>query len=150
MNERGVTLIEMLMAIIISAIAFMALAMPFVAERSFSVRGQRQTEAQRDAQLATRAMARAVRQSSAYNGNGTFTVPCGTQQFTVANSQLRLVNSAGCGGQTLVLIDGGNSRVTNFAITLVTNRIVHVAITVTYQNQADEVLDTELFLRNAT
>ena len=91
MNRRGVTLIELLITIIIGAIAMLALAVPFSAERIFWLRGDTQAEAQRDAQLALRAMARVGRQSSCYEivGNNQITLyagPRGAITCTGANS----------------------------------------------------------------
>ena len=62
MNRRGVTLIELLITVMIGAIAMFALVPPFIAEGNFFRKGKRQTEAQRDAQMVLRAMARAVRE----------------------------------------------------------------------------------------
>ena len=161
MNSRGFTLIEMLMVFVIGSISMMALALPFVAERSFWGVGKRQTEAQRDAQLALRAIAHAARQDKTYSiGNN--------------GASLQLINAAGanagcfrggpsfssqlqwypatCGtGTPTLLIDGNakRSRVTNLAFTTVTaNKLVQIQLTVTYNNRENEVLTTELFLRN--
>lgn len=176
MNQKGVTLIELLMAIVIGSIAFFPLAIPLVGERSFWGAGQRQTEAQRDAQMALRAMARVARECSAYN---------------VLNpgpnaGQLSLINSSGppdpfagpncfLGGpaapynglflqrkscdnfaSTVVLIDGVRSQVQGFTITqVVPNKLVRVQLQVTHRLRTsdpvtrNETLVTELFLRNA-
>ena len=64
--HRGVTLVEVLITVVIASIAMMALAVPFVAERSFWGVGKRQTEAQRDAQLAMRTIARMGREGATY------------------------------------------------------------------------------------
>ena len=66
MNRRGVTLIEMLIALVISAIAMMALAVPLIAERAMVGSGKAQTEAQRDAEMVLRAIARAALGSDQY------------------------------------------------------------------------------------
>src|SRR3989338_6543618 len=63
-SRRGVTLIEVLMVVVISAIAMFALVPPFLAEGSLFRKGKRQTEAQRDAQMALRAMGFAARESN--------------------------------------------------------------------------------------
>ena len=154
--RRGFTLIELLIAMLISGIAFFGLVVPFVGERSFWMSGSRQTEAQRDAQIGLRAMARVARESSLYTVNGagdiTFTTGCGTHRFQggpTFGSQLRLID--GCaGGATRVLIDGGRSQVTTFTVTAVNSRLVRIQLVVTHQNQGVEQMETELFLRNAT
>ena len=57
-RQRGVTLVELLVTIIIGSIAFMALTLPFVAERATWQIGRAKAESQRDAQLALTALAR--------------------------------------------------------------------------------------------
>lgn len=162
MTRHGVTLIEVLITLVIGSIAMFALAAPFVAERSFWGTGQRQTEAQRDAQLALRAIARAIREGSTPSlapGNPpdatlTFNVPCGAGVANVTFSggpsfggQLQMIDS--CSGVTSTLIDGVRSRVTDLLFTGVSTKLVRVQIDVTHQNQEHEFLVTELFLRNA-
>ena len=155
-NRHGVTLIEVLMATVISAIAMFALVPPFIAEGNFFRKGKRQTEAQRDAQLVMRTIARVARQSSAYTtpvpGQINLTAPCGVVTFEVhAGGAL---HKHGCDGE-LVLIDGVRSRVTSFTITpVVSNRLVLLQLVVTHRLQttdpqtSQEILETELFLRN--
>ena len=63
MSRRCVTLLELLIATVISTIAMFALVPPFLAEGNLFRKGQRQTEAQRDAQMAMRAIARVARES---------------------------------------------------------------------------------------
>src|SRR3990167_8594413 len=70
-SQRGVSLIEVLMVTIIGAIALMALAVPFMGERRLWGEGQSQVQAQRDAQLVTRAIARDARASEAFVITGT-------------------------------------------------------------------------------
>ena len=160
MNRRGFTLIEMLMVFVISTIAMMALVLPFSAERSFWGVGKRQTEAQRDAQLALRAIARVARQTSGYtinNGGASLQLTSGVNAGCFRggpsfSSQLQWY-PATCGtGTPTLLIDGNakRSRVTNLAFSTVTaNRLVQIQLTVTYNNRENEILTTELFLRNA-
>ena len=161
MNQRGVTLIEVLMTVVIGVIAFFPLAMPFVAERGFSITGENQTEAQRDAQVVLRAMAGVARESSAYAYDASvperivFTTP------GCAGSVIFELHGGGelhwhdCGGNTFALIDGVRSQVTNLTFTpVVANKLVRVSLTVVHSRSAGgpraqaEVLETELFLRN--
>ena len=157
-NARGATLVELLIVAIISSIAMLALVAPFVAERRVSIGGRRQTEAQRDAQIGLRAMARAARESSSYirpaANNVTFTdttggAPC-TRQFqqvvTAGNSQLVLTD--GCAGTVVTLI-GGRSQVSIFNVDVVNTRLVRVQLGVTHETQGSETVQTELYLRNA-
>lgn len=160
MNRRGVTLIELLMTIIIGSIAFFPLAVPFVGERSFWGTGQRQTEAQRDAQMVLRAMARVVRESNGY------TIAAGGVTFNGAptcggNPVIFELHPGGvfhqhCGSNTTILIDGVRSKVTSFTpTTIIANKLVQVALTVTHQLRTtdsrtrSETLATQLYLRNA-
>ena len=63
-NARsGVTLIELLVTVMIGAIACLGLAAPMMAERRFWIAGIAQAESQRDAQLATRALAWVAREA---------------------------------------------------------------------------------------
>lgn len=161
--RNGVTLIELLLAVVIGAIAFFPLTVPFVSERSFTGAGRRQAEAQRDAQMALRAIARAARQGTnpspaPGNTSDTFTFqlplpscPGAEVRFDGGpslNGTLQMTD--GCSNRTALLIDGVRSRVTNLVFTGVTNRLVRVGIDVTYEGQQTERLETELFLRNAT
>ena len=160
MTRRGVTLIEVLITIVIGAIAFFAAAMPFIAERSFWGSGNRQAEAQRDAQMAVRAMARVARESNGYTlipGGVTFhgAPTCGGGDVTFE------VHAGGvfhqhCGGTTSILIDGVRSKMSSFTPTQITaNTLVQIALVVTHQLQAtnpttrSETLVTNLYLRNA-
>ena len=148
MNRRGVTLVELIMTVVIGAIAFFALSVPFVAERTFWSSGTRQTEAQRDAQLVLRAIARTARQSSGYNAAlGQFTTVCGTESFTAASGQLTLTD---CAGNTLTLIDGFRSQVAAFSITAVGTKLVDVHVQIIRQGGVEnEDLRTRIFMRNA-
>ncbi len=176
MTRRGVTLIELLMAIVIGAIAMFALVPPLVAERVFWGNTQRQTEAQRDAQMVLRAMARAGRECQGYNRPGFFSpVPgadttlsfdgclgvsiCfgGGPSFNGGQMVQRSPNCQTPGGEK-VLIDAVRSKVANFTITqVIPNKLVRIHLKVTHRLQTtdtrtpgDEILETEIFLRNAT
>ena len=159
-SQRGASLIELLITIIIGVIALMALAVPFVAERSFESSGKRQTEAQRDAQMALRSMTKAARDSSSYfvtaGASSTridFARPCGTMSFeggpNFSGGQIWWVNGCVAPVDTTVLIDGIRSRVTNFTVTPVTTRLVKLRLDVIHENLRSEFLETEIFLRNA-
>ena len=154
MNRCGVTLVELLVTIVIGSIAMLALTVPFNTERIFWVSGKRQTEAQRDAQMALRAIARVARQGSAYAlnapGDITVTAACGTSRFQggpAFNDQLLL--SGTCMAQPVTLIDGNRSRVVNFTLTAVSSKLVQLQVAIA-QGQQTESLITELFLRNAS
>ena len=170
-SRRGVTLIEVLIAVVISAIAMFALVPPFLAEGNLFRKGKRQTEAQRDAQMALRAMARVGRsglEAPVIGSNRVgFTVPCtlfgvgapltARVVFLSSNGQLQMTNFCLGSGVTSTLIDGTRSRVTSFTSTaIIPNKLVHVQLQVTHSLTATdpqselETLDTELFLRNAT
>ena len=157
-EEGGVTLVEMLITVVIGAIALFALAVPLVARSSFEISGNAQAEAQRDAQLGLEAMERVARASNRYTVGGggnsiTFTDPAGCvlsfQGGPAFGSQLLM--SPGCGAAaTVPLIDGNRSQVTAFAVTTVrANRLVRVNLTVLHRGRETESLQTELFLRNA-
>ena len=173
-TQKGVTLIELLMVIVISAIAMMALAVPLVAERAFLGSGQAQAESQRDGEMALRAMARGARQSSACNitpgpGNkvqvqfvgGLRCFKGGPDYPAAGRGELHLFDEscAGAGGiATAILIDGNRSKVEEMTVSApVNNKLVRVHLRVSHHPIAadpsrieDEVLDTELFLRNGS
>ncbi len=162
------TLVELLVTLVIASIAFFGLAVPFFSERIFWGWGEDQTEAQRDAQVALRAVARQGRGSSGYVvGVGgeriTFSVMCpgpdglqgtaddfaGTRQFMGggAGGLFQMVDS--CSGGTVTLIDGGRSRVAHLEFQpLIANRLVRVHLEVVHGGQRSEHLETEIFLRN--
>ena len=160
-NQRGVTLLELLIVIIISVILVLTAMVPFVAERLFWGRGRRRVESQQDAQIVMRAIERVARESSLYAVNAnqiTFTSPCGTRQFQLAgasNNQLQLVNNCVSPAQTLTFIDGNRSRVTNWVITPVNTKLVTIQLRVAHRllatdpREENETLVTEFFLRNA-
>ena len=175
-SRRGVTLIELLMAIVIGAIAMFSLAPLLIAEGNFFRKGKRQTEAQRDAQMALRAIARVARGSDNFNNPGPSSacVPLGgfhTLQCDgggvacirynwVGDALSQITNfSTSCTNHpngTVTLIDGVRSKVTSFLITSITSKQVQVQINVTHQLRTgdprieNELLQTELFMRNAS
>lgn len=146
------------MAIVISTIAMMALAAPFVAERRFWLLGTAQSESQRDAQVGLRAIARRARQGSSYaigmsGAQIGFTTPTGSvcyQGGPVFGNQLRLFTTLNCTGAYTALIDGNRSQVTTFTTASISSRIVQVQLAVQYNNSESESLITEIYLRNAT
>ena len=158
-SEAGATLVELLMAIVISSIALFALAMPLVAGQRFWRSGRQRVEAQRDAQAAFRAIAKLARDSSAgviSGGPGSqtisFTRACGGVSTIQAGPSVgtgRFVVNDACSGKTFDLIDGTRSRVTQFTLTKINSKLVHVHLVVTHQNCRNETLDTEMFLCNA-
>ncbi len=161
---RGVTLIELMITTVIGSIAFMALAVPFVAERRFWVTGNAQVEAQRDAQMAMRAIGVVARESGDYrildsggNVRLRFELPCGNKEFrrgpAFNGGQLEFRNIS-CppseGPPSSILIDGVRSRVTELTFTpVIDDKLVHVRLVVAHQNLADEVLETDFYLRNS-
>ena len=170
-SRKGVTLIELLITIIIGAIAMMALSVPFMTERIFWLGGTAQAESQRDAQMGARAIARAARQSTQYNpfsgSAGWFASPAaGVTCFqggpTFNNGSLYMYTSSGilgCAGAPTILIDGNapitrRSQVQVFSMTeIVDNKLVRVHLDVLHtrgSRQENEVVDTDIFLRNGT
>ena len=177
-SRSGFSLIELLMVVVISAVAMFGLAVPLVADRSFANRGKRKTEAQRDAQMAMRAIARHAHQSRAYgvvsagpaDGRISFSEASGTGVCFVGGpangSRLLMLVSViptyNCSDAPLTrveLIDGKRSKVISFAVTqVVPNKIVRIQLHVTHKLRLnlsdtlteDELLETELFLRNGT
>ena len=176
-SEQGTTLIELLVVSIIGVIVLMALTLPFVAGTSFRKSGERQTEAQRDAQLILTTMAHASLDSTgnpSYSLSGpsgarkiTFTRNCGASTYQVYFEGGPAYNGGsgplgqfhwhdnGCGNpaKDITLINGVRSRVTNFTLTSISNKLVKINLSVTHTtqgNQEVETLETQLFLRNAT
>jgi prepilin-type N-terminal cleavage/methylation domain-containing protein len=161
-NTRGVTLIEVLMVVVISAIAMFALVPPFIAEGNFFRQGKRQTEAQRDAQMALRAMAFVAREATGYSTTADSvdffnTSVCGMNPVTFhADAALQDLHMH-CGGVTTTLIDGVRSRVDSFTPSeIISNKLVRIQLDVSHRLRTgdpyseNEVLDTDLFLRNGT
>ena len=170
-SARGVTLIELLVTIIIGTIAMMALSVPFMSERIFWLSGDAQAESQRDAQMGLRAIARVARESTQYNpfsgSSGWFASPsAGVTCFDrgpgpAFNSLYMYTNNGlgGCLGAPIVLIDGNapithRSQVQAFSMTeTVDNKLVRVHLDVLHtrgSRQENEVVDTDIFLRNGT
>ena len=171
MNRRGVTLIEMLITVIIGSIAMLAFAVPFSAERIFWNKGKRQAEAQRDAQLALRAMARVGRESPGYTIETT--TDSVRVKFTIGSKKCfdgfpvslnpnkgQLFFNPGCEvlGGGVPLIDGVRSRLEEMtAEEIIANRLLRVRLRVSHRLETtdlrqpeDEILETEIFLRNGT
>ena len=173
--NRGFTLVEMLVVVVISAISLMALSVPFVGGRVYALSGNNQAEAQRDAQMVLRAMARAGRECKQYSlpvgfppgaTNLSFDncpvdpiYPAGSRCFVgTPSTGTMILTSPNCQTpSTKVLINGVRSKVTAFTVTpIVANKVVNIKLTVTHQPTATssrketEVLETDLFLRNAT
>jgi len=158
-NQRGVSMVELMITVVIALIVVFATAVPFFAERSFLVQGERQAEAQRDAQFAMQAIARIGRQSTgvaittpaANHQRITFTQPCGTIIFDGGagfnGGQLQRNNQ--CPGQTDLLIDAGRSRVATFTAAAVSANVINFQIDVIHDNQRNELLNTQIFVRNA-
>ncbi|MBI4167504.1 MAG: type II secretion system protein [Candidatus Aenigmarchaeota archaeon] len=168
-GETGFSLIELLITMIITSIAFFGLAMPFIAERSSWGSGKRLSEAQRDAQMITRAIARVARESNDYsfpiNNPGhvkiTFATPCGNLSFeggeSFNNGQLHRLDECVSPTGTAVLIDGVRSRVSEFApTTIVAKKLVRIRLNIAHKNissftnepERNEILNTDIFLRN--
>lgn len=162
-SRRGFTLVEGLMAVIISAIALMTLAVPFLAQQRLWRQGWTQSEAQRDAQIVMRSIARSARQASAVAVSTVsgyervdLTVPSGSGNCTVTfeggaalnGGQLRKIDGCDSNTQTL-LIDGVRSRVGTFSPTRLGNgTLLSVDIDVITEDQENEPLSTTVFLRN--
>lgn len=160
MNRRGITLIEVLITVIIGSIAMLALTIPYSMEPLFWGQGKRQTEAQRDAHMVLRAMARVARESAGYTiaaggvtFNGAPTCGGGSATFELHPSGEFHQH---CGANTAILIDGVRSKVASFTPTqIIANKLVQITLTVTHQLRAtdprtqSETLGTQLYLRNA-
>ena len=161
MSRRGVTLIELLIAVVIGSIAMFALAAPLIAEGQFFRKGKRQTEAQRDGQLVLRAMAFVAHESSGYTPTADGvdflnTSVCGVNP--VSFHRHTDVLEMHCGGAPpTILIDGGRSRVAGFTVTpVIANKLVRIRLDITHRLRTtdpfteNELVETELFLRNGT
>ena len=178
-SQRGVTLIEVLMVVVISAIAMFALVPPFIAEGSLFRKGKRQTEAQRDAQMALRAMARVGRESTDCVvsspiptnvvvrfappvGGGGDDCFIGKPISQGGNGSLILQQGCGTEGQIILIegttLQGRRSWLEEMtAEEIVNNQLLRVRLVVSHRLRAttdpheeDEILETTLFLRNGT
>lgn len=175
LTRRGVTLIELLMTIVIGSIAMFSLAPVLIAEGQLFRKGKRQTEAQRDAQMALRAMAWSGRESNGCNitiapnsirveftktdESGIPVRECfdGRPTSQTGNGQLSFNPGCEVFGGGVVLIDGVRSRLVEMTATeTINNRLLNLHVLVSHRlrttdpYQEDEILDTELFLRNGT
>lgn len=172
-RRRGFTLVELLIATLISFLVLLALSVPFVAQNSFWTRGSTQVDAQRDAQLVLSTIAKSARQKVTYTaitttpGNGILVLrePCGSVTFQggpAFGGQLQVQSTGTCPSPlNLTLIDGVRSRVTNFTPIHVSAPPdykllrIQLAVTNAYRtaaanaNSSSEFLDTEIHLRNA-
>lgn len=169
MSRRGVTLVELLMVAVISSIGFVALALPFAAERSMWGNGKRQSEAQRDAQMALRAIARVARESLAYSvvnpgpnqGAVGFDQPGGATGIDTCvrggpSDNFQLTVRPSCNGAiSQVLIDGVRSRIASFRVVpVVPNQQLRIELLVRHRlrqndtRENEELLITEVYLRN--
>lgn len=160
-SAAGFTLVELLMTMIISSIAFMALVVPFVAERTFWATGRRETAAQRDAHMAVHTISRAARESSAANvttlsaGHLRLTLarPCGTASFeggpAFNGGQLVLTDGCESPAVTSVMIDGAGSRLLGFDASGSGTDTLWVRLNVTNENEGSKIIETKVFLRNA-
>jgi prepilin-type N-terminal cleavage/methylation domain-containing protein len=157
MSRRGITLVEVLITVVIGSIALCAMALPFVAERSFWATGQRQTEAQRDAHLVMRAISRAAQESGsvALDPDG-----AGARFFLDPNRTVCQAYFRGgfagsgrfewyprCGRQPTVLLDD-DSRLRTLAFEPVSRNLLRVRVEVTRKDREDERLETDFYLRN--
>src|SRR3989338_5700928 len=139
MSRRGVTLLELLIATVISAIAMFALVPPFLAEGNLFRQGQRQTEAQRYAQLAMRAMARVARESARCEIDLPY-IKFYNQQvggcsidFGSVGGRFEIVDSCAFPPTASDLIDGARSKVVAFVPSeVVDDRLVHIQLRVTH------------------
>ena len=163
MNKRGVTLVELLIAVVISTIALLGAMMPFMVERLFWTSGNRQLEAQRDAQMVMRAMAAVGREANSYTLTSSsgqmkiaFTFPpslsCSGGAYFEGGPSYNggRLDLSDCAGSNVILIDGVRSKVTQLVVTSVTTRLVNLQLQITHQNQEHESLQTTLLLRNAS
>ena len=151
-SSAGVTIVELLMAIIISSIAFMALAVPFVSERTFWIAGKAQTESQRSAQVVLRAIARVARESKRLEpGKGFLTPTCGAgKEFSWVGEEIQFTDR--CSGGPAVTIATGVTEF-NLEQVVLNNRFrvrVHIRVRQLNRPNEDEILDTEIYLRNGS
>ena len=164
MNRRGLTLIELMITLVITGIALSTIVIPFVAERAFWKVGERKAEAQRSTQVVFRGIAHYGRGASQFSilNTGTFNsvtlIPVSGSNVTFQGGPLYSSGAGQPTGQlvmrdtstTGILIDGVRSKVTNFTVTsIISNKLVRLHLEVQHENQQNEILETEVFLRNA-
>ena len=157
MNKRGTTLVELLIAMIISAIAILAIAAPFMAERSFWARGKRRVEAQRDAQMVMRAIAHVARPSTGCDAHNPAELSCTSTSvshcetlFQTSGAQFQMIDGCQLPAKTITLIDGIKSAVTKFATApIIGNKVVKVELEITREGKEKALLVTQVFARNA-
>ena len=156
---RGVTIVELLIVILISGMVYLAATVPFAAQSTLRTTGNARAESQRDAQAALTMLARLAHQGSGPNlavgaaptNTLTFTTVCaggGTAPVTASinANRFQLVNN--CTAVTSVANDGARSQTTALTFTRPSAKLIQVALTVVYNNRAQETLTTNLFLRN--
>jgi type II secretory pathway pseudopilin PulG len=163
----GFTLTELLVTFVITAVMMTAFTAPFMAERIFWREGNQQMEAQRDAQLVLRAVARFAREANAATvttpASGqtqiTLTCPLDTTPVTWApvvflggpglnGGQMQMTDQRVSPARTIPLINGIKSKVQVFTASFV-NKILFVQVQVQNQDFGSETLETRIFLRNA-
>lgn len=165
-SDQGATLVEVLVALVIGVIVLLALAVPYASESSFWNVGNRQAEAQRDADVVLRSISKIARQCNSFTPGGsagdvtiTFVPPTGPSVCfeggasypTVLNGGQFHWKTGSCTSptSTVTLIDGVASKVTNFsATTIVSNKLVKINLTILNKNQQTEIMEKQIFLRN--
>ena len=125
-SQGGMTLIELIIAIVISVIALFGLAPLLIGGTVSFDTGKRRVEAGRDGELVLRAMAHGAREASSFTINGpgdvTFvspTSPCGIWRFQGGSGAPfggQLFMTDGCPGSSVSLINGVRSQVMNFSV----------------------------------
>jgi prepilin-type N-terminal cleavage/methylation domain-containing protein len=152
-SQAGFTLIEILMTLIITTIALIAVSGPFMAERRFWSNGMKKAMAQRDAHMILRAMEQSVRESEGFTvtefGDSDTLTLTGTcaPVFTGGPSLSGKLNKTDCNG-SLDLVEGARSMVTEFNVSsVVADKLVNVRIHVV-SDLMDEVLETQMYVRN--
>lgn len=163
LDQSGMTVIEMMIAIAVALIMMFAMAMPYSAEKLFWRQGEKQTAAQRDAQLIMRTIALAARESRGVTvtqpaGGHTqviFDKPCGASGFANVifdggpnfnGGAFQETNH--CSGATATMIDGVRSEVLAFDANVIGTNLVKISVDVLNENLKQEQLTTQLYLRN--
>ena len=171
-SQRGMTFIELIIAIVISVIALFGLAPLLISGTTSVGTGKRRAEAGRDTEMVIRAMARKAREAKnatiASPTDITFisptapvATPCGWRFRSPSAGQLSMTDTCTAGSQPVVLIDNVRSQVLIFVVTATSivkgkTRLVNVNLTVAHQlrttagqRQNNETFQTDLYLRNA-